>query len=552
MGTREILTLQFGQYSNFIGTHWWNLQEAGFTYKSDDISEINHDTLYREGVSPRREVTFTPRLLSVDLRDGLKALPEVGELYGGLQLPSTSELNWNENAVEVKKEDCDDKSQFLKDLAGASNVEEVLNKDYDFERDVTVWSDYLYSRFHPRTVNVVKQFEYGNVNTPFDVFPLGKEVWKTEQFEEDFTDKIRNYVEECDSFQGFHMLTDCTNAFAGMSSSCLEYLQDEYERKSVLVFPVIPSHFPDNDYETEKERQDSLMSDSIRLMNLALSYNAYNEFSSLFIPLCTSEKGFRQPGLKRSFHNTEYNHKLPYHSSAILASALDTFTLKHRLKTSGFNLVDLCVDLNMVGRKCASASLCFPFCINKNVDLIDCLDQWDGPLTKSITPSCEIGTDRQMQHITIRGIPESRLKGPPHNAEKQRDLPAFKCKTVSEMLTFYYQCTQYASATNVTSVQKALPVKTPFPKFFNQKLDFTGNFTNSEQLSKPESIPVLAGLHTGAEIGVMLEKLHTETRKIKFKRFNAFISGGIENDDFEECLDNIFTLRENYEDNYFL
>lgn len=23
---REILTLQFGNYSNYIGTHWWNIQ----------------------------------------------------------------------------------------------------------------------------------------------------------------------------------------------------------------------------------------------------------------------------------------------------------------------------------------------------------------------------------------------------------------------------------------------------------------------------------------------------------------------------------------------
>ena len=24
--TREILTLQFGNYANYIGAHWWNIQ----------------------------------------------------------------------------------------------------------------------------------------------------------------------------------------------------------------------------------------------------------------------------------------------------------------------------------------------------------------------------------------------------------------------------------------------------------------------------------------------------------------------------------------------
>lgn len=48
---REIITLQFGHYANFIGAHWWNTQEAGFQYTSngDTPSEINHDVLYREG-----------------------------------------------------------------------------------------------------------------------------------------------------------------------------------------------------------------------------------------------------------------------------------------------------------------------------------------------------------------------------------------------------------------------------------------------------------------------------------------------------------------------
>lgn len=51
MSAKEIITLQFGHYSNFVGTHWWNIQESGFNYNADTNveSEINHDVLYREG-----------------------------------------------------------------------------------------------------------------------------------------------------------------------------------------------------------------------------------------------------------------------------------------------------------------------------------------------------------------------------------------------------------------------------------------------------------------------------------------------------------------------
>lgn len=51
MENKEILTLQFGHYANFIGTHWWNIQEQGFDYNSTSPDEINHDSLYREGVT---------------------------------------------------------------------------------------------------------------------------------------------------------------------------------------------------------------------------------------------------------------------------------------------------------------------------------------------------------------------------------------------------------------------------------------------------------------------------------------------------------------------
>lgn len=55
MSTKEILTLQFGHYANFIGAHWWNLQEFGFQYDPNLASEteINHDVLYREGLTPQ-------------------------------------------------------------------------------------------------------------------------------------------------------------------------------------------------------------------------------------------------------------------------------------------------------------------------------------------------------------------------------------------------------------------------------------------------------------------------------------------------------------------
>lgn len=65
-----------------------------------------------------------------------------------------------------------------------------------------------------------------------------------------------------------------------------------------------------------------------------------------------------------------------------------------------------------------------------------------------------------------------------------------------------------------------------------------------------QNIPLLTGLHNESEMGEMLESLHTEARKLKIGRFHQFVNSGIGRDEFEECLDNLFTLRENYEDSY--
>lgn len=52
METREILTLQFGNYSNYFGAHFWNLQEKSFVYEPNQVpTPINHDVLYREGIN---------------------------------------------------------------------------------------------------------------------------------------------------------------------------------------------------------------------------------------------------------------------------------------------------------------------------------------------------------------------------------------------------------------------------------------------------------------------------------------------------------------------
>lgn len=108
-------------------------------------------------------------------------------------------------------------------------------------------------------------------------------------------------------FQGFHILTDSTNAFAGLTSSCIEHLRDEYTRQSILMVPLIPSYFSDNDFNTESEEIQSLINDSVRVVNLANAFNEFSTYCNLVVPLSTSQMGWRQPGPRREFQHINYN-----------------------------------------------------------------------------------------------------------------------------------------------------------------------------------------------------------------------------------------------------
>ena len=59
-----VITLQVGHYANHVGTHFWNTQEASFVYAADSTTqdvahlEVNHGVLFRQGVTPRGEVSM--------------------------------------------------------------------------------------------------------------------------------------------------------------------------------------------------------------------------------------------------------------------------------------------------------------------------------------------------------------------------------------------------------------------------------------------------------------------------------------------------------------
>lgn len=187
------------------------LQESQFNYDPlADPSDINHDVLFREGQTSKGEVTFTPRVLIVDLKGSFTNFPQEGDLYAGASGTSIDQLKrdvlWDLSKVEVvtKKEETSKTNKYQKDLTEGQDVN-MESKEYRFSDTVTEWSDFMYSKHHPRSVNIVKEYQHEIGETAFDTFAAGVELWKQTDFEDDFGDKIRNMIEECDFCQGFQV-----------------------------------------------------------------------------------------------------------------------------------------------------------------------------------------------------------------------------------------------------------------------------------------------------------------------------------------------------------
>lgn len=259
---------------------------------------------------------------------------------------------------------------------------------------------------------------------------------------------------------------DCTDGFGGLGSSCVEYLQDEYG-KSILSFPLIDSAIT-----------DPSTNDLIKSVNIALCLQQLGESTSIFSPLCCSQEGW-SPKNPRKFSNITFNPNSKYQTSGILAAALDTLSIRYRHKSYPSSaLSDLCADLNKQGKKAAAFSLAFPFPMKVKQDLLDVLDDMENTLWTSLTPNCEISGERNMQSLSLRGIPEDRLKRPIADARKQMGKPAYRCSTVHEMMTMYLAYSCQASATYLTNVTAPLKVNVPFPNIFNNNLHENGDITD--------------------------------------------------------------------------
>jgi hypothetical protein len=144
---------------------------------------------------------------------------------------------------------------------------------------------------------------------------------------DDFEDKLRRFGEEADYIQGFQFIIDSFNAFSGLTQSCLNILSEEYSKKSIFSFLPFPK-FSNQSEESKIMKQ----------VNISLTLKSLVEENrdAIVYPLSIFDSIFDSNHLTLDLNNFDkirFKTDLNYHSSSILATAIDSATLPWRQRS---------------------------------------------------------------------------------------------------------------------------------------------------------------------------------------------------------------------------
>ncbi|NXN82560.1 MSTO1 protein, partial [Bombycilla garrulus] len=150
------------------------------------------------------------------------------------------------------------------------------------------------------------------------------------------------------------------------------------------------------------------------------------------------------------------------------------------------------------------------------------------------------------QSVVLRGICQEKSASCPG----QPRSPLHSCESPEQVLQQFLH-TQFPGAFSMAHVlQQPCATQPPFPQFFSPLLSRRGFLLDKAQGSSSaavESVPVLAALQSSPVLHPLLSGLCRELQAPNLRRWSSFCTAGVEQDDFQEALEELRTLAECYE-----
>ncbi|XP_064331451.1 protein misato homolog 1 isoform X2 [Phalacrocorax carbo] len=547
----EVVTLQLGQYAGCVGAHWWGLQAAALR-SPGEAAELRAAALLRPGRAAGGRDTHTPRLVALELKGGVGSLrpggagPEAPVAWDGAvaaYLERASAGGCAPRDAGRRTEDASSAGTGSASTAasGASPAPSRLavSQDVYSGGQVRVWSDYLNVHLHPKSIYVIRQYMHDGECGCLEAFGQGESLLQDPSCTEELEDRLHFYVEECDYLQGFQVLCDLHDGFSGVGAKVTELLCDEYSGKGILTWGLTPVTSNVGDSQN-----------SYRLMNTALGIVRLSSHSSLFCPLSLSGSLGLKPQPPVTFPYINYDASLNYHSSAILAAALDTLTAPYRLCASQGSMMHLAETLNFSGRKVAAAWASVPFPALHGYSLPDTLSAYQQDVPWSLLSSCR---ERKVsccfaQSVVLRGICKESHTSSRHPG-KPPPSPLHACESTEQVLQRYLRAVFPGAFSTSHVLEQPCNTLPPYPQFFSPLLTRQGFLLDKppRYSSAVESIPVLAALQSSPVLHTLLHGLYRDLQRLNPRRWASFFSAGVEEADFREALEELRTLSQCYE-----
>ncbi|EFW20892.1 mtDNA inheritance, partitioning of the mitochondrial organelle [Coccidioides posadasii str. Silveira] len=303
---REIITLQLGQRSNYLATHFWNVQESYFTYSENEASPVDHDISFRPGIGADGSETFTPRTIIYDLKGGFGSLRQYNALYEVEENVGMPKGLWDGNEV-IQRQPNIPQSEYQKALELGLPLPRLTPET------VRYWSDFNRLFYHPKSIVQLNEYEMNSQLMPFEDWTVGEAFFNSLDREHDLLDRdFRPFAEECDQLRGIQLFTGTDDAWGGFAARYIDRLRDEFGKKSIWTFAL------ESGLKTEREKQ------FLRAKNSAKSISEISRQSTAYVPIS-------MPPSKLP-HYVNLNIASEWYISALTSVAVESVTLPGRLR----------------------------------------------------------------------------------------------------------------------------------------------------------------------------------------------------------------------------
>ncbi|KAI0326804.1 tubulin nucleotide-binding domain-like protein [Cubamyces sp. BRFM 1775] len=496
---KEILYIQAGPLANFIGTHFWNTQESYFTYGDEEEPIVYHDRSFREGLTPKGEPTFCPRLLIFDRKSQFGALSD--ELYGDADESAINQ--WEGGVVEYRR-DRIPKSDYQTALdQGLDESEQHQDDDKPAPArtpNIRFWSDYSRVYYHPRTAQ--KLSDLADWERLEGEWNASRETFSNYEHEHEIMEnEVRLFVEECNALQGIQLTSDC-GTFGGFTDAFLTVFRDEYPKMPSLAFPLLSNA---SNLRVSADEEASAM----KLINDALCIRSLETLSTINVPLQHPSTWPRGKWLEDLNIDQPRN---PYHTSALLATHIESATLPLRLKSSSYDISTLSSMLN------ASATLSLShlsgmYPVPSDVKWSREMEKRIFDLSAATEGNARYGNAPVMEYARLQ---VARGFGPSERVEFEGYLSAKSPAPFSIYAPPY-------------------PTPSSFPRFFSEA-----------QTKRGDKHRVLSSLSTSSATAPLLASYATLVQECVDRRADVVGRMGLEFDEMRELKDELWALCDRY------